>query len=170
MRQIAQAADVSVAGVYHYYESKQQMLVAILDSTMEGLIEGLEGAREKVADRPPAERFAAVVEALAYYHASSQNKAFIGASEMRSIEEPHRTRIAGLRRSVQHMIDEEAQAAAEAGVFTVADLKFACRLVANMCTSLAQWFDRKGPVSAEDAAANIAQYALAMMKVESADR
>lgn len=165
MRQIAQAANVSVAGVYHYYESKQQMLVAILDSTMTGLIDGVEGVRAKVADRPPEERFAAIVEALAYYHATSRGTAFIGASEMRSLEEPNRTRIAQLRRSVQHVVDEEAAAAVESGAFSVPDLKIACRVVANMCTSLAQWYSPSGPVGPEEAAADVAEYAVAIMKI-----
>lgn len=165
MRQIAQEAGVSVAGVYHYYESKQQMLVAILDTTMSNLIEGVEGVRAKVADRPPEERFSAVVEALAYYHATARSKAFIGASEMRSVEEPHRTRITELRRSVQHVIDEEAAAGVESGVFSVPDLKIASRVVANMCTSLAQWYDPSGPVSPGTAAADVADYAVAIMQV-----
>lgn len=170
MRQIAHAGNVSVAGVYHYYPSKQQMLVAILDVTMKELIEGLSGVRAKVQDLPPAERFHALVEGLAYYHATSQKNAFIGASEMRSLEEPHRTRIADLRRSVQYLLDEEARRAVEDGVFRTKDARFASRVVANMCTSLAQWYDPTGTVSPEQAAKDLADYAVALMTAGTEDR
>lgn len=168
MRQIAHAADVSVAGVYHYYESKQQMLVAILDSTMGKLIARLEEKREEIADRPPEERFRILVETLAYDHATKQRTAFIGASEMRSIEEPDRTRIAGMRSAVQYMIDAEARAAAEAGAFAVPNVEFSCRLVVTMCTALAQWYDPTGPVGPDAAAASVADSAVAMLSLDAA--
>ena len=50
-------------------------------------------------------------------------------------------------------------------MFTVPDLKIASRVVANMCTSLAQWYDPSGPVSPESAAADLADYAVAIMQV-----
>ncbi|WP_349827306.1 TetR family transcriptional regulator [Brevibacterium litoralis] len=164
MRQIAHEGNVSVAGVYHYYASKQQMLVAILDYTMRELIDALTAVRTKVADEPPVERFRALVEALAFFHASSQRIAFIGASEMRSLEEPHRTRIADLRRSVQYMLDEQARAAVATGDFTTPDPRFASRVVSTMCTSLAQWYHPDGEVDAQTAAADLAGYAVALMR------
>lgn len=163
MRRIAHAANVSVAGVYHYYDSKEQMLIAILDSTMDELTAQVEAVRAELAAEDPATRFAGIVEELAYYHATSTAKAFIGASEMRSVPEPDRSRIAERRRSVQYMIDVEAHAAAEAGAFSVPNLTIACRVVANMCTSLAQWYDPAGPVAPREVARQLAQHAVAMM-------
>lgn len=39
MRTIAERAGISVAGLYHYYPSKHDMLVALLDLTMTDLLE-----------------------------------------------------------------------------------------------------------------------------------
>jgi DNA-binding XRE family transcriptional regulator len=60
MRDIARRAGLSVPGVYHYYASKQDMLVAILDVTMADLLARTTAARAE--GRDPVERFALLVE------------------------------------------------------------------------------------------------------------
>lgn len=165
MRQIAQAGGVSVAGVYHYFSSKQQMLVSLMDETMAELLGRLEDVLAAAEGQPVEERYRQVVRELALFHLVERRKAFIGASEMRSVEEPDRERIVGLRREVQHMIDALAREGIEAGVFVNPDWRFAGRVVANMCTSTSQWYDPEGPVPKDAAADNLAAYALAMMQV-----
>lgn len=47
MRQVAKAADVSLAGMYHYFDSKEKMLFLIQFRTFNALLNGL---REKLHD------------------------------------------------------------------------------------------------------------------------
>ena len=47
----------------------------------------------------------AVVEALALFHTRRSDLAFIGASEMRSLEPENRRKIAAMRDHVQHVLD-----------------------------------------------------------------
>lgn len=165
MRQIAQAGGVSVAGVYHYFTSKQQMLVSLMDETMAELISRLDDVLTAAEGQPVEERYRQVVRELALFHLEQRRKGFIGASEMRSIDEPDRSRIAGLRRDVQHTVDALAREGFETGAFTNPDWRFAGRVVSNMCTSTSQWYDPEGPVPKDAAADNLADYALAMMRV-----
>ncbi|MDQ1106778.1 helix-turn-helix domain-containing protein [Nocardioides zeae] len=65
MRAVAARSGLSVAGLYHYYASKQQMLVTILDRTMSDLAARTDAAAAAGAD--PAERFANLVECLALF-------------------------------------------------------------------------------------------------------
>lgn len=69
MRHIAQRAGLSVPGIYHYYPSKREMLVAILDLTMDDLIRRSSAARDQGVG--PVERFTLLVECLALYHTPS---------------------------------------------------------------------------------------------------
>lgn len=161
MREIAQEAGLSVAGVYHHYPSKQDLLVAAMELTMRELHDRV-GAAGREGDSP-AEKFALMVEALALFHAHRPELAFIGASEMRSFEEPHLSHVREQRNALQHLIDEQALAAVADGTFDSTDPIPALRAISTMCTSLPQWFRADGAMSADAIAQRYSQLALAML-------
>lgn len=161
MRMIASSAGMSVPGVYHHYASKQQLLVAVLEVTMSDLRWRLLAAREE--GRTPRERFALMVEALALFHTHRRDLAFVGASEMRSLEPEARTNIASRRSEVQCALDEQAALAIANNSFRTAYPHAAGRAVATMCTSLPQWFDANGALTPESIATVYAQFALDIM-------
>lgn len=161
MREIARGANMSVAGLYHHYASKQQILVAILDRTMSDLRWRVIAAQDE--SEVPRERFARMVEALALFHATRRDLAFIGASEMRSLEEPERARIAGLRNDVQYLFDAVVAVAVDTGEFRTPYPHDAARAVSTMCTSLPQWFRGGGPSAPDAIASEYAQFAVAVM-------
>ncbi|WP_433605076.1 TetR family transcriptional regulator [Dactylosporangium sp. CA-139114] len=166
MRTIAARAGMSIPGIYHHYESKQALLVRILDLTMDELDWRI---REATADADgPLTRLARLVEALALFHTSRPELAFIGASEMRSIDEPDRGRVAARRDAVQHRIDQEITHAVERGDAHTAMPLETGRAIATMCTSLPQWFDPAGPTSPAEIAREYAGLALRMIGAEAA--
>jgi Tetracyclin repressor-like, C-terminal domain len=89
--------------------------------------------------------------------------AFLGASEMRSLEQPDSGRIAARRRAVQHLLDAEIDAAISAGLARTPAPRETARAIVSMCTALPQWFDPRGRMSARDAAALHARLALDMI-------
>ena len=162
MRTIAERANLSVAGLYHYYPSKQDMLVALLDLTMTDLRLRTLAARDEGAD--PVERFVLLVECLALYHTHRRELGFVGASEMRSLEPAARLRVAGLRREQQRLVDHEVAAAVASGAFRTTRPGEAARAVVTMCTGLPQWFSQEGPASAEQVAGQYVEFALALVR------
>jgi AcrR family transcriptional regulator/transcriptional regulator with XRE-family HTH domain len=162
MRDIARRAGLSVPGVYHYYASKQDMLVAILDLTMDDLLARTTAARAQ--GRDAVQRFALLVECLALYHTHRRQLGFVGASEMRSLVPAQRERVAAARRAQQRMVDDEVEQACRAGDFAVERPHEASRAVVTMCTALPQWFDGKGPDPAEVVAAQYVDFALDLMR------
>jgi AcrR family transcriptional regulator/DNA-binding XRE family transcriptional regulator len=161
MRSIAQLANMSVPGVYHHYPSKQDLLVKILDITMMDLLWRVQHARDDGKD--PIEKVGLVVEALALFHARRKDVAFIGASEMRSLEPDHYRRIAKLRDDVQHLLDAEIAAALMAGGLAVSYPPDAGKAIATMCTALVQWFQPDGLTTPEQIAKEYAQFALRLL-------
>ncbi len=162
MRLVATAADSSVAGIYHYHRSKQHLLATLMDLTLHDL-----ESRVIAADAEggaPAERFMRMVEAVALYHTMRRDLAFISATEMRSLEEPDRSRIVAMRRRLQDRLDAAAVAATEDGTFTTAHPRDTARAVATMCMALPYWFSATGPMSAGEVARQYADHALAMMQ------
>jgi AcrR family transcriptional regulator len=152
---------MSVPGVYHHYASKQELLVQILDLTMDQLEARTSSAVAQGHD--PLERLSLLVEALALFHTMCSDLAFIGASEMRSLEQPHFDRIARRRTALQHLIDAHIDAAIVAGQASTSMPREAGRAIATMCTSLPQWFSKGGPTSPEEIAREYARLAVRMV-------
>lgn len=168
MRTIAERAHLSVPGLYHYYASKQEMLVALLDLTMDDLRARTEAARDEGGDA--VERFTRIVECLALYHTHRRELAFVGASEMRSLAPASRDRVAAVRRDEQHAVDVEVEEAVRTGAFRTTRPHEASRAVVTMCTALAQWFRDTGPATAEQVAEQYVDFALDLVRCEEGRR
>ncbi|MET0931461.1 MAG: TetR family transcriptional regulator [Aeromicrobium sp.] len=161
VRTIAARAGLNVPAVYQRYASKQELLVRVLDLTMDEL--DIVMASALAEGETPLRRLALIVEALGLFHTLRSDLAFIGASEMRSVEPPDRDRIARRRTSIQHLIDAEIAAALRDGTATTAMPLEIGRAIATMCTSLPQWFHREGPTTPQEIAAAYADLALRMV-------
>jgi len=164
MRDVAQRAGLSVPGVYHYYASKQDMLVAILDLTMKDLHARTLAARAE--GNTPVERFALLVECLALFHTHRRELGFVGASEMRSLTPAAREHVAAARRAQQRMVDEEVGLAVQQGAFRTPRPHEAARAVVTMCTALPQWYRTSGPASAEQVASSYVEFALDLVRYD----
>lgn len=162
IRDVAQRAGLSVAGVYHHWPTKQHLLVALLDLTMDDLHERCRAARAE-ADGP-VERFVRLVECLALFHTHRRELGFIGASEMRSVDEPDRTRIATSRRAVQQMLDDEVIEGCRRGAMGTPLPREASRAVVTLCTALPQWWSPTGGDSPEAVAAQYVDFALDIVR------
>ena len=161
MRTIAERAGISVPGVYHHYRSKQELLVRILDLAMDELDWRLAAARDSV--HGPLERLAALIEALALFYTQRSDLAFIGVSEMRSVEASQpashcrpadrRPASSGRRNSAAcETYLAQTQMPAETG-----------RAIATMCTSLPPWFRPDGGTSPRAISHAYAELALRMI-------
>lgn len=164
MRQIAGRAGLSVPGIYHHYASKQDMLVKIFDAAVDELTARCELVLAETEDC--VERFRRLVENFALFHTHRRQLAFVGASEMRSLEEPDRSRIMSSRNRIQKFIDAEVGRGSQQGVFAVDDPREAARAVVTMCTGLTQWYSPAGTDSAEEVARRYVGYALGMVRAQ----
>lgn len=162
MRSLAARAGMSVPGVYHHYRDKQDLLVRILDMTMDEVRWRVRAARDE--GHTSIERVALMVEALALYHTHRRELAFIGASEMRSLEAANRVRITQSRNEVQYMLADEIASAVAGGQLRTAHPRVAARAITTMCTSLPQWFRAEGSSSPEEIAAEYAEFALDLLR------
>lgn len=168
MRGVAERAGLSVAGLYHHYAGKQQLLVALLERTMVELQQRTTAAL--AGSSQPWIRFARLVECQALFHSHRRELGFIGATEMRSLATPARERIAEVRREEQARIDTETIAACRAGVFRTTRPREAARAVVTMCTAIPQWYRRGGPSTPEELAGWYVDFALDLVRCEPSAR
>ncbi|NUS91390.1 MAG: transcriptional regulator, partial [Nocardia sp.] len=156
-------AGTSVPGLYHHYRDKQEVLVRILDLTMDDLHWRVRAARAE--GRDGVERVRSIVEALALFHTHRRELGFIGASEMRSLRPADRARIARSRSELQQILDEEIAAGTAAGALTTPNPRAAGRAIATMCSGISQWYREDGGASAEEIASQYGEFALDMLGV-----
>jgi AcrR family transcriptional regulator len=149
IRQIATRAGVSVPGLYHHFPSKLALLERLIDDTMDDLITTTEAALER-AGRDPVERFSAVVEAHVRFHCERPEEALVGNTELRSLSAPARRRIVGKRDRQQALFRQAVDAGALVGEFSVSERSVATQAVVTMCTAVASWYRRSGPLSTDE--------------------
>lgn len=152
MRSIAAAAGLSVPGVYHHYESKQAILVALMRTAMSDLYERSEQALA-AAGASIQSRLELHITCLVLFHAHRSELAFLAASEIRSLEGDARAEHIAARDRQQLVLDRIIAEGVAARVFVAESAHNTSRAIVTMCTGVAQWYRLGGPMSPESLAA-----------------
>jgi AcrR family transcriptional regulator len=148
IRQIASAAGLSVAGLYHHYDSKQAILVALMRSATGDLYERSVAALASAGDSVE-DRFEVLLDCLVLFHAHRSQLAFIGLSEIRSLEPGAREQHLAARDRQQMLLREIVEEGVASGVFSAERPGEACRAILTMCTGIAQWYAAGGSLTPE---------------------
>ena len=162
IRSIAEAAGLSVPGLYHHYSSKQTILTALVESTMDEMVAYTSAAARDAGDDPVA-RFDNVVECLARFHMARRDHSFVASSEMRSMEPDARAHHVAQRDEQQQMVEDAIRVGVASGDFTCEHPGDAARAIASLCVSIASWYRPDGPLSADEVAARHLGYARAIV-------
>lgn len=157
--QLAKAVGISKAGVYHYFRAKQEILDAIVVTTLDGLTNAVVAATERVCT--PRERFVSFMTAHAAYFEANYwaftamlvGFSGIGSSATRAAVVERRDRYEALLRQI---IADGIQG----GDFRPVDLATSSRAALSMLNWMARWFDPSGPERATDFAAAYAELLL----------
>ncbi len=162
VREIAARAGLSVPGLYHHYPSKQSLLQGLLELTMLDLLDRSEQAVAQ-AGPDPVDQFDAVVESLLRFHMFRQEQAFIGSTEIRSIDDGYRETYVGYRDRQQRMVDDIVVAGTATGAFTTTAPKGAGRAVATMCVGVSTWYRVDGEMGPDELIAQNLDFARAVV-------
>ncbi|GAA0193822.1 hypothetical protein GCM10008944_08340 [Cytobacillus oceanisediminis] len=162
MRDIARRAQLSVPGIYHHYASKQEMLVRILDHTMDDLLWRFDAAVAEADD--VRGRFVHAVECLALFHTFRRDWGFLGRSEQRSLEGDAAVRIRDKRIRVEKGLLDLVERGRDEAIFATSTPRVAGRAVILMCVGLVYWFRVDGPEPPEAIARQYVELALRMVE------
>jgi AcrR family transcriptional regulator len=164
VRDIAKASGTTPAAMYHYYESKQDLLIDIISRFMQQSIETTRQAIEK-AGEDPAEQLFAAARSHVLWNASDVVSSFVVNSEIRSLEPVNRRRNIAQRDELQRMFDAVMERGAREGVFAAPWPLEASRAVITMCTSVARWYRVGGALSPDEIADRYGHLSLALAEV-----
>jgi AcrR family transcriptional regulator len=147
MRAIASAAKVQPAAIYHWYPSKEAILVQFQDEFMARLTERVLAAVEE--QERPALRLAAAVREHVVYHGLHSRAAFVTDSEIRALTEGPRRALIAKRDDYQAMFNGWIRDGIRDGSLRSSDARVATYAILLESTGVALWFDPKGPLKLE---------------------
>lgn len=150
MRAIAAAAEVQPAAIYHWFPSKEAILVRLQDEFMERLTERVTAAIER-QDRP-ALRLAAAVREHVVYHGLHTREAFVTDSEIRALTEVPRLALIAKRDDYEAMFKQMIRDGIRDGSLRTSDVHVASYAILLECTGVALWFDPRGPLTLDEVA------------------
>ncbi len=150
MRALAASANVQPAAIYHWYPSKEAILVQLQDDFMAELTENVVAA---MARQPrPALRLAAAVREHVVFHGIHRLAAFVTDSEIRALTDGPRGALIAKRDDYQAMFSELIRDGIRDGSLRASDAHVATYAILLQCTGVALWFDPAGPLKLEQVA------------------
>jgi AcrR family transcriptional regulator len=161
VREIARRRRVTVPAIYHYFPSKQSMLVELLNRVMDDLISTTQRAIEE-APLNPKDQLVAAVRAHIGFDIERPAECFIANSEIRSLEPPERKSYIAKRDRQERYFHEIVHRGTDEGVFLTPYPREVGRAIATLCSSVATWYRPKGGLSAEEIMTHYAAFALSL--------
>ncbi|MEO1537180.1 MAG: TetR/AcrR family transcriptional regulator [Pseudomonadota bacterium] len=143
MRDIAGSVGIRQSAIYNHFKSKQHLLVDLMFSHMERLLEAMR-ASVSTSTGAPKDRLVAFTRFHVTYHIDQPNDVFLAYMELRSLGEEGRAAIIPLRDAYEKTLRDILSAGAKAGVFTVADIAVVSRGILAMLTGVTVWFREPG--------------------------
>ena len=151
MRTLARGHRMEAASLYYHFASKQEILFAILDRTLDDLLAGV--GRAVAAVEGPEARLRAAVRFHVLFHTDSQHEAFLSGSELRSLTLANLRLVLTRRDEYERVFRGLLTSGVRAGVFQVSDVRLTAMAILTMCTGVATWFsddDRLAPEAIAD--------------------
>jgi len=150
LRALAGEVGLQMSSAYHYFPSKQLLLLRIMDRTMRDLIATVQEAVAGVDD--PAEQLRAAIRGHVGFHAHRRREAFITDSELRALEPANRDRIVALRDEYERLFLRILEQGVRRQVFRPHDTKLAVYALMAVCTDVAVWYRPEGRLTLEEIA------------------
>jgi AcrR family transcriptional regulator len=145
MTDIGNWVGIRGPSLYKHVTSKQELLVEIVAGSIKALFTEHDCAIAGTDD--PTERLRRAVEAHVRYHARHRLEAFVGNREIRSLEDPHRTRILAQRADYEARFRKLITDGMAVGKFQVTSPWLVSYAILDLGIGLAAWFREDSELS-----------------------
>lgn len=161
MSDIAQGLSVGKPYIYLCFKSKAELLAEVCNTTT-AMAASL--ANEALASQePPAERLRHVVEQLSLRVMDGRMNMSVLLREVKHLPSAARAELAKNFHSFNHSLKLLLREGVASGQFIEADETIVTQAISGMATWIFAWYNPQGPLSAEQIAQQMADYALRMV-------
>lgn len=158
MNDIAEAVEMTKAGVYYYVKGKEELLFAIMSFAMDLLDREVIRPAGRIAD--PEERLRAIVAEHARLLTHDTSALVILMDEVGSLAEDHRRRITGRKRSYFELLRRTLDELDAAGKLQPVDTTVAAFSILGMVMWLARWYRPGGRLASSEVVRDVTRSAL----------
>lgn len=152
LRQVAGKVGIQMASLYYYYDSKQSMLVDIMERTMHALAETVAAAVDP--EGSAEQRLRQAIRGFVLYHANNRSAAFVTDAELRALEPRNKKRHLALRDAQEGVFSDIINDGIASGEFPLKESKVFMFCMLTACTGVSTWFRPGQRLSAEQIADN----------------
>lgn len=165
--ELAQRCKASKSLIYHYYQSKEDILFDVMSSH----VQALDAAARHVAGAggPPAQQLRAIAHAFMALYVGAADRHKVLLNDLDQLTKPRRTRVVALQRGLITQVGDLLSAIEPKLAQRRGRTRAAAMLFFGMINWTHTWFDADGPVSAEtlaDMATDLTLGGLARMTKE----
>jgi AcrR family transcriptional regulator len=148
IRDIAKAAEVTSAALYHWYPNKDELLVSIMRRGLHRFSALSELALADVST--PEDRLATLVAVHVSSHLRIPREVQVIDTEVRSLQGDARAAIIKDRDNYEAYWTAALDAGIRTGVFDIEQPAIARLALLEMCNGVARWFNPKGALSEDE--------------------
>ncbi|MGW0040931.1 TetR/AcrR family transcriptional regulator [Rhodococcus sp. NPDC003348] len=150
VREVARRVGVTVPALYYHHDSKEGLLIALLELSTADVL-----ARAHAADADggddPVQRLANVIEAIVLRMTTRSRLASL-EGEVRYLSTENRQRYRAVRKGIEEVVLGIVQDGTASGDFDVEDPAETTRALLGMCQSIPRWYHAEGTLSPEEVA------------------
>lgn len=145
---LAEACELSRGALYHYFDSKEAILFAMLDSLVRSLLTHLEQA---VADGgTPLDKFERVIEAFVQHNARSPEEQIVLLNDLGALQAKEQRQITQTERKIVELVGRLLGAIDMGEKMTQKNARVYTMMLFGMINYTYTWYRAEGPVKPKD--------------------
>jgi TetR/AcrR family transcriptional regulator, cholesterol catabolism regulator len=161
IRAIADESGVTVSTLYHYMQSKDELLQSIMEFAFGSLVDMGNDVLECTDDT--VGRLARLIEGHVAINALNRITVSVLTNEARVLTGDARDRVLEMRRTYQGIWQTILDQGKEEGVFDIGDVPLTRLALLEMCTGVGIWFSPAGRLSVDDVCLEFVNLGLKMV-------
>jgi AcrR family transcriptional regulator len=165
---LVEACELSRGAIYHYFDSKEAILFAMLDSPVRDLLAHLEQA--VASGGAPLEKFARVIEAFVEHNAQSPEEQIVLLNDLGALKVEEQRQIVQTERKIVELVGKVLTSIDVTKKMNRKTARVYTMMLFGMINYTYTWYDAKGPIKPKEFAQMAASLFLTGFLADSAVR